>query len=203
MAFDDRLGFLILGGMIGFILGYIVRSLRDIKEELDEVDELVKDRFKNRDESGFINSTLGNVALIVVIGLTVFASIASQRAHNDSENALKQFNAAQVQLAHQTLCNRTVLKDALVALNERTTYSEAQVNTNVALQTSFSRLLGTLLNNPDLSPKQREDATNKYFQDLTNYVSIADKTKQKVRDNPFPSDEELSSCLEASEDSSE
>jgi len=203
MAFDDRLGFLILGGMIGFILGYIVRSLRDIKEELDEVDELVKDRFKNRDEGGFINSTLGNVALLIVLGLTVFAAIASQKAHNDSENAVKQLKLAQVQLAHQTLCNRTVLKDALVALNERTTYSEAQVNTNVALQTSFSRLLGTLLNNPDLTPKEREVATNKYFQDLTNYVSIADKTKQKVHENPFPSDQELSSCLEASERSSE
>lgn len=212
MAFDDRLQYLLLGMGIGFVLGYLVRliqsirndvgglkaDVKDVKEELDEVDDIVKRELgpRDRNESGFIKpGWVANIAVLLVVGLTAWAAFVSQKASNDVQDAQAQLQQTQVFLAHQTVCNKTVLRSALVALNERTTYSEAQVNANVALQTSFSDLLGTLLHKPPFSVKRQNAATSHYFQDLTNFVSIADKTKKKQRENPFPKSVELDECL--------
>lgn len=199
MSLNDRLTYLILGCLIGFVVGYVVRSLRDIKEELDEVDDMVKDidNKRKRDERGIVRTVLAmRVSLALVVILTAFAAFQSQQASNSTEAQQKQLKIAQAQLAQVTQCNKTVLRQALVALNERTTYSEAQVNANVDLQTSFAELLTTLLHQPPYPDKKRTHATDQYYQDLTNFVSVADKTKAKQRENPFPTDEQLNACLQ-------
>ncbi len=216
MAFDDRLQYLLLGMGIGFVLGYLVRlvqsirndvgsirnAVKDVKEELDEVDEIVKKELGNghhdMNEGGFIRpGWVANIAVLLVVGLTAWAAIVSQKASNDVQDANDQLKSAQVQLEHQTQCNRTVLRSALIALNERTTYSTAQVDANLALQTSFSDLLGILLHQPPYSERKRARATTSYYQDLTNFVSIADKTKRKQEENPYPDSAELDACLDA------
>jgi hypothetical protein len=196
MAFDDRLGFLLLGGAIGFILGYIVRSLREIKEELDEVDAIVKRRDHGGNDRGAVSLRLvEQSALVVVLILVVYAAFSSQVASNNSNNAQDNFKSQQQVLARVTTCNKVYLSKALSALNERTTYSEAQVNSNVDLQTSFSQLLGILLHKPPFSESKRDRATANYYQDLTKFISIADKTKRKQLENPFPETSELDACL--------
>ena len=200
MAFDDRLGFLLLGGAIGFILGYIVRSLREIKEELDEVDEIVKRRDHGGNDRGAVSLRLvEQTALVVVLILVVYAAFASQVASNNSEKAQNDLKSQQEFVARVSVCNKIYLSKALSALNERTTYSEAQVNSNVDLQTSFSKLLGILLHQPPFSEAKREHATADYFQDLTKFISIADKTKRKQLENPFPETSELDACLSNTE----
>ena len=199
MSLNDRLTYLILGCLIGFVVGYVVRSLRDIKEELDEVDDMVKDidNKRKRDERGIVRTVLAmRVSLALVVILTAFAAFQSQQASNSTESQQKQMKIAQAQLEQVTQCNKTVLRQALVALNERTTYSEAQVNANVDLQTSFAELLTTILHQLPSPDKKRTHATHQYYQDLTNFVSVADKTKAKQRENPFPTDEQLNACLQ-------
>lgn len=72
MEFSERLVYLLVGGLFGFILGYIVRYLQVIKEELDEVDQKVTDI---RDEGGFMRKPL--IADIVVLFLVVISAGAA------------------------------------------------------------------------------------------------------------------------------
>ncbi len=195
MSLDDRLGFLLLGCFIGFVLGYIVRSLRDIKEELDEVDEIVKRDRGERDRGAISLRLVEQIALVVVLIVVAWAAFASQQANNAIDKQQQGYEDQQAFIARISTCNKVYLSKALEALNERTTYSEAQVNSNVDLQTSFATLLGTLLHKPPYSDRKRNRATQQYYHDLTNYVSIADKTKQKVQENPFPTDKALDDCL--------
>lgn len=95
MDLGDRIGWLILGCLIGFVLGYIARSLRDIKEELDEVDELVKhvsgadnEQAEARKKEWWQRRLRGpDFALLAVVVITAYAAFMSQSASNDSKNA--------------------------------------------------------------------------------------------------------------------
>lgn len=100
MEFDERLGWLLLGCAIGFIMGYIVRSLHDIKEELHKVDNHVT----HRDERGIMRFPLAaNTALVIVVCITAYAAFKSQKASNDVKDT-------QDDLAHVALCNQQYLK---------------------------------------------------------------------------------------------
>ena len=95
MGLDDRLAYLMIGCAIGFILGYFVRALRDIKEELHEVDEIVKKQ--ERGEAGFMRFPMvANAALILVLGLSLWASFTTQKVNNelaDTQDSLVQAQA--------------------------------------------------------------------------------------------------------------
>jgi hypothetical protein len=79
----ERLTWMMLGGAVGFVLGYIVARLRDIKEELDEVDDTVK-HLRSKDESGILRARpiVLDVVLVGVVCMVVWASFASQKAVN-------------------------------------------------------------------------------------------------------------------------
>lgn len=92
MEFADRLGWWLFGCAVGFILGYIVRYLREIKEEVHEVDELVK---KIDKEGGFVRYPyVADVMLIVVVLVTVWAAFLSQKASNDVRENYEQDQVA-------------------------------------------------------------------------------------------------------------
>jgi hypothetical protein len=101
MAFDERMQFLLLGMAIGFVLGYLVRLIKDIKDELDEVKEEIEEvlpkTHQPRDEKGFMRFPLvADIALLLVVGLAFFAAVASQKASND--------------LSHTVQCNQSYLR---------------------------------------------------------------------------------------------
>lgn len=94
MDWNERLGWLLLGMLAGFVLGYIVRSLREIKEELDEVRDLereIVDHHPDKKEDGWARPRLvDDIALGVVILLVAFSAFLSQKASNDVEENYKQ-----------------------------------------------------------------------------------------------------------------
>jgi len=195
MAFDDRLLLFLFGCIIGFILGYIVRSLRAIKEELDEVDEIVKEKFPNhtRNEDGIVRHPLVmDLALLLVIVLTVWASFASQKASNDVQET-------QDQQTRSTLCVQQYLSKTISALNERTTYTQEQAEKNVELQKAQAKFLGLLLHKPPYSEKRRTEAVDRYVDTLTDFVEVSGKASDKVDANPYPTNEELRDCLRAAD----
>src|SRR6188472_241907 len=124
MGFPDRLGWMILGCAIGFFAGYVVRYLQDLKEELDEVDGIVKKELGQRasdkegnTQDGFVrNDLFKDVMLLVVVVITVWAAFASAHASG-------QVQKNQSQQQHDTTCTQEYLTKTVKALNERTEFS--------------------------------------------------------------------------------
>jgi hypothetical protein len=197
MAFDDRLQYLLLGMALGFVLGYLVRLVSEIKKELDEVDDIVKRELghpddhasQNGNENGFITtSTLSKIMLLLVVGLTAYAAIVSQIASNDSQ-------ASQERVEIVSTCNLAVTTQALNSLNERSTFTKAQSNANIALQTDFAKFLNLLLHVPPFPEQEQLQASKDFQGSLNNFVTLSGKTKEKVANNPFPTADDLRSCI--------
>lgn len=204
MAFDDRLQYLLLGMAIGFVLGYLVRlvnelqrEVREVKEELDEVDDIVKRGLgpgdvrnsRGTNQGGFMRyPVVANIAVLLVVGLTAYAAFVSQKASNDSQ-------ASQDRIETVTFCNLKVTTEALNALNERTTYTKAQADSNISLQTDFASFLNLLLHRPPFPQKKQFDASREFQGSLNNFVEVAKKAKKKAVDNPFPTADDLRQCI--------
>lgn len=201
MDLFERAIFLCIGGGIGFILGYIVARLREIKEELDEVDECVKYYRKDRehipkrntprvlDERGFSRIPIvANAVLLLMVALVAYAAFASQKASNDVEDQ-------QQDIARITECNRDYLASTIEALNERTTYAQDQAHANVDLQRAQADLLRVLREDPPPTAVRSDEAFDKYFEILSSYIEVNTKSRLKRNENPYPTTEELESCL--------
>lgn len=194
MDIFERAIYLALGGAIGFIVGYITRSLRDIKEELDDVDQKVT-RHEN-DQRGIVRWPLAaNVALGLVLVLSVWASIASQISSNRANDASDRSDDAVSRLSTLVKCNGQVLDNLVDASNDRTTYSADQIQANVALQNSFSTLLGVLLHQPPFDEARQEKAVSDYYSDLQTFVVTSHKTADQVKANPYPVKDALGICI--------
>lgn len=192
MAFDDRLQYLLLGMAIGFVLGYLVRLVRDIKEELDKVDEIVERELGGSDYDGEKGSIklphLRDVAIFLVVGLTAYAAFMSQKASNDSSDA-------QDRIERVVYCNQSILSEALTVLNERSSYTKAAADANIDLQQSQSNFFSILLHRPPYSEAKRSQAVQDYYHDLKRFLRLANKSKVKNENNPYPTNEEFSICL--------
>lgn len=202
MDMSERMGWLILGCAVGFVLGYIVRALREIKEELDTVDECVKrcqeehDHIPRPDDGYAVPSYVGHIALIVVLFVTVYAAFASQDASNDVREAQKDLRATQVVIQNVSVCTQETLAATISALNERTTYTVAQAKANVDLQKAQSSFIAVLVTVPEPSLTERRAALNEYFDKLTSFVALSSQTVNKIEQNPYPTNEDLTRCLE-------
>ena len=187
MGLDDRLWYLLLGCLIGFVLGYITRALRDIKEELQEVDETVH---KLKDESGITRfPVVANIALALVVMTTVYAAFLSQKASNEVEEN-------QLTIEKITKCNQMYLAKTVEALNERTTYSLAQARANVDLQGAQAELLRRILVEPPPTQEVGRDALRDYFEGgVQSYIEVNERALAKYIENPYPTTEDIEACL--------
>jgi len=131
---------------------------------------------------------IADIAMLLVVGLTVVASFVSQKASHDSNQAVQSQSRV-------VYCSKKVLSEALDVLNERATYSSKQISANIQLQTDFSKFFNLLLHQPPFSAKKQLDAAQKYQKSLNEFVKISSKNKHKVESNPFPTDDELDLCL--------
>lgn len=201
MDLFERAIFLCIGGVVGFILGYTVARLREIKEELDEVDECVKycrevhehipkrNTSRVRDERGSMRIPLvADAVLLLVVALVAYAAFASHKANNDVEDH-------QQDVARITECNQEYLANTIEAFNERTTYTQDQAHANVDLQRAQAELLKVLREEPPPSELRSDEAFDKYFEVLSDYLEVNTKTRLKQNEYPYPTSEELDSCL--------
>lgn len=190
MELSDRLFWLLVGIAIGGVLGYIVRSLQEIKKELHDVDEIVTKNAKN--ESGVMRfPIISDIILFLVLLLCVYASVSAGNTNNKLANAQERIDDV-------TSCTQEYLSKTILALNERTEYSTEQARSNVALQRSQSEFLAILLLKPPASDERVSQALADYFDNLNEFVNIAGKTADKAQRNPYPTTEELQSCLATS-----
>lgn len=187
MELTERAIYMLIGGAMGFVAGYIVRYLREIKEKVDKVGEIVER--DNRDERGFVRfPIIADIALLAVVVLTVWAAFSSQRASNDVQNT-------QDRITRITYCNQQFLSKTIKALNERTTYSRDQAAANVELQKAQAEFIRLILHKPPYTAERRERALQEYFQALTSFVMLNAQTEIKADTYPYPTNEELADCL--------
>jgi hypothetical protein len=192
---DTRILYLLIGCGIGFVLGYIVRSIREIKEKVEEVDLHVREHDEHKppndpNDGGFVlPKFVGQVALLLVVLLTAWSAFASQKATND----IKDTQAAQ---KRATSCTVTFLRTTISALNQRTTYTVAQANANVSLQQSFEKIVDlSLRKTPKVTPDEARRAVEEYSISLKAFLSLSQANSQKIVQNPYPTAHELQICL--------
>lgn len=185
MELSDRIGWLIFGMIIGFVLGYIVARLREIEEKVATVDEHVIEA-QHKDERGAMS--LANAMLLIVVLVVAFSAFASQRASNNVKE--NQENIVTV-----AVCNQEFLAKILVAVNERTSANADQLKSNVALQRSQSQFLTILLADPPETEAAQKEALRRYFDDLNDFIEVNGETMRAARENPYPTVEEYMDCL--------
>jgi len=195
MAFDDRLLALFVGLSIGFVLGYLTRlmqGMKEIKEELDEVDTIVKENLGNHhegNESGFMRYPwVANFAVLVIVAITAWAAIVSQKASNDVQ-------ASQDRIEEVVVCLQTTLADVLESLNERGTYTTEVASANIDLQQAQSDLFDILRHKPPYSEERRQKAGRDYYQALQRFLEVAQKNRGKLVTNPLPTVQDFTTCL--------
>lgn len=187
MGYEERIGWMLLGMAVGFIAGYIVRALRelkedvhDIKEELDEVDHIVKGNVHNDD--GFMSNRLvADIMMVTVLVMVLISTVVSIKASRTVEA-----NAD---------CSLDIFEKTIVALNERTEYSGDQATANVNLQQDQKDFFALLLKKPPEPEAKRSQAAQDYLDSLEKFVDLSSKTAVKVDNYPYPTNKELQACL--------
>jgi hypothetical protein len=206
MGLDERLFYLIVGCIIGFIIGWFSRSIHNIEEKVTEVDDIIK---KDHDEAGFIRLpsrsavkgwfaklTWKGVALFIVVVLTALSSFQSQKVSNDVRSNSEQDRKTQERISRITTCNSQFLGRTILALNERTEFSTDQARANVALQKEQLRLLTIALTIPPPNAADGQAAVDRYLSKLNRYVELATKTAQKTATTKYPTLDDFTNCVE-------
>lgn len=186
MAFDDRLLYL----AIGFVLGYFVRILHEVRSDLDEVSSTSRKFrfFRNNEKGSAHRPSMAQVAITVVVLLAFYSAFVSQRVSNNVVDS--QDNMEQV-----VKCNRQVLVGVISTLNQRATYAVEIASANIDLQQAQSDFFEVLLHKPAYSEWRRLRASTMYYDSLQSFLGIAEKNRSKVATNPLPTIEDFSECM--------
>lgn len=131
----------------------------------------------------------GNVALLLVVGITIWAAVVSQRASDDVREV-------QVRMGQILDCNQTVFAKALGVLNDRTTYSTSQLDANLELQIAQANMIESILDDRSLSERESE----LYLEKLLVFNAATQKSKSTRDTKPYPKAEDIERCVERVED---
>lgn len=202
MALDDRLFYLLLGILIGLAMSKIDNISKKVdvmKKELDEVDEILK----NSSNKGFMHIRV--VRDVIVGGLllaTSYSAIQSGIAKNHSDDAVLQATAAAVESKNAAervqnigSCNRKILADLIISVNERAANVRGLGATNIEFQQSFRNLFGLLIHVPPFSQADQTKASHQFFKDQNTYIHKAQLQLSDVVKNPLPTIKDYNVCL--------
>lgn len=216
MEFDERLFYMLLGCALGFVLGYLSRMLKeikrevnvvsdcvqDIKEEVSEIDTMVK-RDHSRNEDGFMrHPKVADFFMILVLSLCLWASISTGVTNNKLEDAVEDIKAAQIQDSKQderletiSQCTLEYTSKIIQALNERTTYSQAQADAVAEVLEAQAKFLRLVLVIPPVSDDRKRISLQAYVDGLADFNEVAIKNRDKTTKYAYPTNEALAGCL--------
>lgn len=195
MDFDDRLGFM----LVGAVIGYSIRTIQEIKKEVGNVDK----KLPRKNEDGFMRKPLfADIAILLVVAMCVYASFTTQANNNRLEQAVADIEQGQVEneetrvrLARITNCSSAYLAKTIEALNQRTTYTQEQADANVKLQQAQRDFLTLILTVPPPTDAEATRAVSEYVEKLSAFVEVSDKNKEKTQSYQYPTTDELNNCL--------
>lgn len=129
MALYERITWLLIGAAIGFVIGYIVALLRDIKEDLETVDECVrhcqldhehitrpvKKRFgRRKDQLGFMRKpVVADIAYLFALALIL---LGLYRMNGITDNIEEKAHADLVARCESSVESRTVQRETVEAI---------------------------------------------------------------------------------------
>lgn len=175
---DARLGWLSLGGCIGFILGYAVRALHSRQAKAGVPND-----------GGFFDTDrLNRIGLFLVVALVAISAFFSQQS---STTVAHQ----QTYLDKNATCNQSFLKSLLSAVNARTIYSEQQAHANLVLQGAQENFLVTLFSDPPTNDPAIKKAIATYLAALETYTTFTEKASVQSQKNPYPTATDFSDCI--------
>lgn len=215
MGLDERLMWMLLGCVLGAIIGYLARMLQeingnveacihevhDIKEEVEEIDTFMKNRERN--EGGFMRIPwAADILMVTVLALCVWASVSTGNTNNRLEDAVVELKAVQkaddaqdARIEKITQCTLEFTSKTIRALNERTTYTQAQADANVQVLAAQAEFLRIVLIIPPVTDLDKRAALEAYVNALSDFNNVAAKNKEQVRKYAYPTNQELADCL--------
>lgn len=208
MSLSDQVTWFLIGCFVGFVFGYIVRTLGEIKEELAQVDALVGGHPSRKRHSERFNwlAKPKNWVLLVVVLTTAFAAFSSQRASNESErlalNAVeiqKDILDTQAQLTAVSACNTKFQARTIQALNLREAYTTHQIDANISLSEKEGDFLEDIVaaeRNVLVRQLKIRQSGARYLRAIERFLRVSEFTRDKAISNRFPEDAELASCVE-------
>lgn len=176
----DRLVWLSIGCFIGFVLGYIVRSLHEIKEKVEHVDEIVNDVKSSKwesEEGGFMRHPVAaDIAVIVVVAITAWAAFSAGKVN--------------AELQHTVSCVTKYNVREGKARQARDHSVEAGTASEIKLWTEYGKLYAQAEKDPSKIPALQDklnSAIKAHRESLTNL--------QETRDDvPYPTPNVLENC---------
>lgn len=179
MNLTERLEWLLIGCVIGFVFGCFVCFLRKLDERSRGATSGRKERVRN--EAGFMRHPyVADIAMVIALALTVFAAFSAQQTNNKLENVSN--------------CNKEFLSKQIVASTTRTEFLKTQLDSNVALQKDQSSFLRTILDQ-NATDKEEIDATRAYLGSLDHFLEVAARSNTL---QPYPNVDDLQACLDSS-----
>lgn len=191
MDLAERAVFMMLGGALGFVLGYIVRSLRDIQKDVHEVRDKTMgidtpqspDRpplTRPRDDVGAIHH-LGfqQVALFLVVLMVAYAALVSQVTSNKLEDQVMQDKIARCQSGPEA---RNVTRELVEAIYKLATGNLKRTPDSPPLTKSLLRQYNDYIKNVNDFRAEMYDKI-KPSEDCAPYV---DDDNVKPPSDPYP-----------------
>lgn len=193
MDLIERMVVFVAGAGFGFILGYIVARLREIKEELDEV---IDHQNAKGEDGAMRRPTFVQVMAVVCVVLTAYAAFASGLASQRSDVTAQR-------LENVVTCNTIYLGAFLKAVEPRTNAGQESSEDNVALQRAWFEFVKFQLQIPPPEEAEQRKKANVYVEALKEFVKTSGRTKVEVKDNPYPTAGQLVSCINDKEKQNE
>lgn len=177
----ERTMLLAIGGAIGFILGYIVRSLRDIQEKVDEVDDIVKHTQGHGEKGAMRLPSLASLFMALVVLVTVWAAFAASSTNSE--------------LGHTVTCLTRFNTHQNEALTARDNAIKQETAAEIDLWGLYNRLYreGTL---PNTTPAQIKHIQDILAQAIRDYRVKLIKTQAARNKYSYSEPDVLKNCEE-------
>jgi hypothetical protein len=179
----DRVIFFAFGAGVGFVLGYIVARLREIKTELDEVLYIEKQKPDApkvvRDEKGEVKRpSMTSVGLVLVVVITVWAAFQTGKVNGELDNTITCSTQYNTHLGR--------------ALRTRDAAIRAGTQSEIDLWTKYAELYAIAKSNPKRIPAL-QDALNRAIRSHRENLIELQNTRES---HPYPDPDILQNCKE-------
>lgn len=183
MELSERIGWMLLGMGIGFVLGLIVAHLRTIEEKVDSVDEHITNK---RNERGFTDiPAVASLMYLLVLVIVVWSVIQAARATHESDKAQRE-------LKRTVSCIERYNVRQGDALTSRDKAIRAGTQSEIALWTKYAELYALAKEDPSKVPELNE-ALNRA---VLSHRDALEETQGTREENPYPNPDILQDCKE-------